>query len=68
MAKNHPRFRKGQLVIIKETDYDPQVATWIAGIVGYSKADGWSYKIADAGYTSPVPECQIRRIRKREIR
>jgi hypothetical protein len=67
MAKKLPLFRKGQLVMVVDDGSGPVLEPdFIVGITGYSKKHGWSYHVS--GCSHELAECQIRRIRKREIR
>jgi hypothetical protein len=67
MAKTHPLFRRGQLVMVIDDGSGPvSEPDFIVRVENYTKKHGWSYVVAGCSY--PLAECQIRRIKKREIR
>jgi|HubBroStandDraft_2_1064218.scaffolds.fasta_scaffold361642_3 hypothetical protein len=65
--KNMPAFRKGQLVMVVDDGTGPTLQPdFIEAIQGYTKRHGWSYYVA--GCSHALAECQLRRIKKKEIR
>lgn len=65
--KQEPKFREGQLVMVVDDGTGPIFQPdFIASVEGHSKKHGWSYYVS--GCSHQLAECQIRRIKKREIR
>jgi hypothetical protein len=65
--KDAPAFRLGQLVMIVDDGTGPcRQPDFITGVEGFTIAHGWSYYIRGCSY--PLAQCQIRRIKKKEIR
>jgi len=66
MAKK-PKFRAGQLVmVIDDGTGEVTEPDFVVSIEGYGKKHGWSYYVRGCSYA--LAECQIRRIKKKEIR
>jgi len=67
MAKKPPKFRAGQLIMVVHDGVGKVLQPdFVVSIEGYSKKHGWSYYVNGCSY--PLAECQMRRIKKREIR
>jgi len=69
LPRNHPKFRKGQLVMVfNDITGEVDVPSFVEGIEGHSKDGGWRYSIRGYPFYHVLDECQMRRIKKREIR
>jgi hypothetical protein len=64
MAKRKPKFKKGQLVVVRS---DKEVVR-IRGLVDYSPKYGWIYTVEAFAPEWRYIESQLRRVKKRELR